>query len=71
MNDKILLTGEVLRQKWNSFANLVGIPEDERLNLIDGWLSHFKDRIGLKEMKRHGEAASSSAETVEKEREQI
>ncbi|KIM36654.1 hypothetical protein M413DRAFT_424331 [Hebeloma cylindrosporum] len=59
MNDGILLTGEVLRQKWNTFANLVGIPEDERLKLSDGWLTRFKDRNGLKEMKRHGEAASS------------
>jgi len=71
MNDKILLTGEVLRQKWNAFATLVGIPEDERLKLSDGWLTRFKDRMGLKEMKRHGEAASSTAETVEKERKRI
>ena len=71
MNDKILLTGEVLRQKWNMFANLAGIPEDERLNLSDGWLTRFKDRNGLKEMKRYGEAASSSAGTVEKERKRI
>ena len=71
MNDKILLTGEVLRQKWNAFANLVGIPDDERLSLSDGWLTRFKERNGLKEMKRHGEAASTSAETVERERKRI
>jgi hypothetical protein len=29
MDHKILLTGEVLCQKWVKFANLVGIPEDE------------------------------------------
>ncbi|KIM36341.1 hypothetical protein M413DRAFT_424966 [Hebeloma cylindrosporum] len=71
MNDGILLTGEVLRQKWNTFANLVGIPEDERLKLSDGWLTRFKDRNGLKEMKRHGEAASSGAATVENERKRV
>ena len=71
MNDAILLTGEVLRQKWTTFAALVGVPEDERLKLSDGWLTHFKDRMGLKEMKRHGEAASSGAETVERERKRI
>lgn len=71
MNDDILLTGEVLRQKWVAFANLVGIPEDERLKLSDGWLTRFKERNGLKEMKRHGEAASSSAETVEREQKRI
>jgi len=26
MSHGILLTGEVLRQKWNNFADLVGIP---------------------------------------------
>lgn len=71
MNDNLLLTGEVLRQKWTTFANLVGIPEDERLNLSEGWLTSFKKRNGLKEMKRHGEAASSRAETVERERKRI
>jgi hypothetical protein len=50
---------------------LAGISEDERLNLSDGWLTCFKGMQGLKEMKRHGEAASSSVETVEKERKQI
>jgi len=68
MGDNILLTGEVLCQKWNRFADLVGIPEDERLSLSNGWLAQFKDRNGLKEIKRHGEAASAHADTVERER---
>lgn len=71
MGDGILLTGEVLRQKWTKFADLAGIPEDERLKLSNGWLGWFKERNGLKEMRRHGEADSSNAETVEKERERI
>ena len=71
MGDGILLTGEVLRQKWNAFANLVGIPKDERLKLSNGWLGCFKKRNGLKEIKRHGEAASAHAITVEKERKRI
>jgi len=65
MSNGILLTGEVLRQKWNAFAELVGIPEDERLKLSNGWLGRFKERNGLRQMKRHGEAASANAETVE------
>jgi hypothetical protein len=64
MNDGILLTGEVLRQKWNMFADLAGIPKDERLTLSNGWLGRFKERNGLRQMKRHGEAASSNVETV-------
>jgi len=35
MSDKLLLTGEVLRQKWKSFANLAGVPDDEHLRLSD------------------------------------
>ncbi len=71
MNDGISLTGEVLRQKWNMFADLAGIPEDERLTLSNGWLGHFKERNGLRQMKRHGEAASSNVETVRKERNRL
>ncbi|KAF8236201.1 hypothetical protein L208DRAFT_1252755 [Tricholoma matsutake] len=38
MSDGILLTGEVLCPKWNQFADLVGVPQDERLNLSNCWL---------------------------------
>ena len=71
MGDGILLTGEVLRQKWNAFAELAGIPEDERLKLSNGWLARFKARYDLKEVRRHGEAASAKPETVEQERQRI
>ena len=71
MADGILLTGGVLRQKWYTFADLVGVPADERLNLSNGWLTWFKERNGLKEWKRHGEASSSNAKTVEEERKQV
>src|SRR5882724_2533758 len=39
MADNLLLTGEVLCQKWKKFADLAGVLEDEHLNLSDGWLS--------------------------------
>ena len=68
MADKLLLTGEVLRQKWKVFADLTGVPDDERLNLSEGWLSSFKTRNGLKDMKRHGEAVSVLPDTIENER---
>ena len=71
MSNNILLTGEVLRQKWTRFANLVGIPEEDRLKLSDGWLARFKARHSLKEFKRHGEAASASTESAETERQRI
>ncbi len=49
------------------FAVLVEIPEDNQLKLSQGWLERFKARNGLKQMKHHGEAASTEAETVEHE----
>ena len=71
MAEDILLTGEVLRQKWTKFADLAGVPQDERLNLSDGWLTRFKARTGLKQFKRHGDAASADLETVKRERKRI
>jgi hypothetical protein len=71
MRDKIVLTGDVLRHKWKAFADLVGIPEEERLSLSKGWLEKFKNRNALKSLKRHGEAGSTDPEMVVKERERI
>ena len=71
MKNDVILTGEVLRQQWTTFADKKCIPEDERLTLSDSWLTRYKGRIGLKEFKRHGEAASASMETAEKERQRI
>ena len=71
LGDGVLLTGEVLRQKWSKFADMVCIPDDERLHLSNGWLASFKNRHNLKEMKRHGEAGSADEEIVEKERQRI
>jgi hypothetical protein len=68
MADNILLTGEVLCQKWRRFADLARVPDDERLSLSEGWLTWFKTRNVLKNIKRHGEAASSASEIVKKER---
>ena len=71
MANNLLITGEVLRQKWKTFADLAGIPDDERLSLSEGWLSHYKTRTGLKQLKWHGEAGSITLETAEKERSRV
>ena len=71
MADDLLITGEVLRQKWTKFADLAGVPEDERLNLSEGWLARFKSRNGLKQFKRHGEGGSVDPERVERERRRV
>ncbi len=69
MEDGLLLTGEVLCQKWKAFADLRGVPEDERLGLSEGWLTRFKKRN--KNFKPHGEAGSADLAEVEAERERI
>ena len=71
MADGIHVTGLVLRQKWTQFADHVWVPDDERLKLSEGWLTSFKNRCGLKEFKRHGEAASADPNDVEHERARI
>ena len=71
LGDGVLLTGEVLRQKWSTFADMVCIPDDERLHLSNGWLASFKARHNLKQMKRHGEAGSADEVVVESEQERI
>ncbi|EIW56512.1 DDE-domain-containing protein [Trametes versicolor FP-101664 SS1] len=59
LSSNILLSGEVLRQKWKSFADRAKVPLDQQLRLSNGWLEQFKKRHGLREFKRHGEAASA------------
>jgi hypothetical protein len=71
MADHIHLSGEIIRQKWTRFADLVGIPQNERLGLSDRWLASFKKRCGLKEFKQHGEAGSVDPADVEHEHERI
>ncbi|EGO04260.1 hypothetical protein SERLA73DRAFT_148846 [Serpula lacrymans var. lacrymans S7.3] len=43
----------VLRQKWCFFAAQAGIPEDKWLTLSNGWLTKYRERMGLKECKWH------------------
>jgi hypothetical protein len=69
--DGLILTGEILCQKWRSFADLAKAPQDERLVLSEGWLSWLKERKGLKEMKRHSNAGSTHMDTVEREQQRI
>ena len=55
----------------DTFADLVVIPKDDKFKLSDGWLTCFKARNGLKDIKRHGEARSSGTKTVENKRKQV
>lgn len=65
MRDRVHLSGEIIWLKWTRFADLVGIPEDERLALSEGWLGSLKKHCGLKEFKRHGEANSANPAAIQ------
>ncbi|KAJ2919528.1 hypothetical protein MD484_g941, partial [Candolleomyces efflorescens] len=67
LTNGLILTGEVLRQKYHQFARMAGIPEDQWLKLSNGWLESFKARNGLKSWQRHGEAGSSKVKTITEE----
>jgi Tc5 transposase DNA-binding domain len=71
MSDNIQLSGEIIRQKWNRFADLMGVPSDSRLHLSDGWLDSLKKRCGLKNFKRHGEAGSAKPNDIQHERKRV
>jgi hypothetical protein len=71
MSNNIHVSGEILRQKWKHFADLVGVPDDERLVLSKGWLNALKKRCGLRGYKRHGKAGSASPQDIECERKRI
>lgn len=69
--DNVTLNGEIIRQKWRSFAKLAGVPKGDWLALSEGWLTSFKASMGLKNFKRHGEAASADPNAVAEERERV
>lgn len=49
--------------KAEQLAQQFGIPQEE-LGFLNGWLDCFKSRHGIREVTRHGEAASVPAESV-------
>lgn len=71
IEDKVTINGEIIRQKWRAFAKIAEIPESDWLQLSEGWLTSFKASMGLKEFKKHGEAASADPNMVAEERERV
>lgn len=71
LEDGITVTGDVIREKWRRFARAFNIPEDQWPVLSEGWLTRFKERNGLKERKKHGEAGSQSIATADAERKRV
>jgi len=42
MQEGVHINGKIIQQKWTHFADIEGIPDDERLELSEGWLTSFK-----------------------------
>jgi hypothetical protein len=60
------VSGKMLIEKRKIFEDRLGIPEERRLD-GPGWVHSFCKAYGLKEIRRHGEAASVDLEKVEAE----
>jgi hypothetical protein len=71
MTENVPVNREILQQKWTSFANLVRVPDDKRLNLSKQWLTAFKKCFGLREFRHHEEAVYSDPVNVEKKWAQV
>lgn len=67
LENGVTVTGEVIQEKWQHFAASLNIPGSEWLHLSEGWLSQFKERNGLHERKKHGEAGSQNVATADAE----
>lgn len=68
MSHKMLLTGEILRQKWKIFAAFNKEDEAAELKFSNGWLDSMKVRTNLKHVKRYGEGQSISVDHANQER---
>ena len=64
------VTGAMLQEKQRRFENLLEVPENKRLT-GEGWVTSFKKAYKLREIRRHGEAASVDPNAVETEREEV
>lgn len=61
-------TGSVLKKKWRDFAQNYEVPESEWLQVSNGWLQQWKKSRNIASYKRHGEAASAAAASIDAER---
>jgi hypothetical protein len=60
----VRLTGDVICEQARQFCNTFEIPTHNRLKFTHGWLDHFKERLGLREVWFHGEAPSAPIDQI-------
>lgn len=63
----VIVTGDVIKAQWKDFARKKNLPEDQWLQVSDGWLTRFKTRHNMQLYTNHGEAGSVDIATVENE----
>jgi hypothetical protein len=62
--EKIPLTGQLIVEKAQVFASLLGVSKDE-ITFSNGWLRQFKERHNFKQIRMHGESGSVDDQVVE------
>lgn len=68
MSHQVLLTREILYQKWKILAALTKKEGAAKLKLSNGWLDSTKVRTSLKDVKRNGEGQFDSVDHANQER---
>ncbi|CAH1768017.1 10589_t:CDS:2, partial [Entrophospora sp. SA101] len=66
----VVLNEQLIKEKGWSFANLLGIDEDD-FHFSNGWIQKFKKRNQLVSYKFHGEGASAPIETLPEEQRKL
>lgn len=61
--DVLTMTSEIIRAKATKLAQDMGIPSN-KIQFSKGWVEAFKARHGIRQISRHGEAASVSPDQV-------
>ncbi|CAE6457263.1 unnamed protein product, partial [Rhizoctonia solani] len=60
----IRFTGDLICEQGRQFCNALDIPPSKQIGFSHGWLDRFKERLGLREVWFHGEAASAPLELI-------
>ena len=66
----VVLNEQLIKEKGWSFANLLGIDEDD-FHFSNGWIQKFKKRNQLVSYKFHGEGASAPIESLPEEQRKL
>lgn len=60
----VRFTGDLICEQGHMFCEALGIPQDHQIGFSHGWLDRFKERLGLREVWFHGEAASAPIDQI-------